>query len=142
MEEKKGEHFMRAVFSLTPLRGFNGYPLSGSPRGFKGSPLKKIEKKKRKCVGIRGMLNGRNQRRWYEEEWRCKNEREVERIEEPVLRVVGKESEPVVANEEDEEAAKIAENRVKHVENLKKYFARTTESTTMAIPVHRQKATR
>ena len=70
--------------------------------------------------------------RWYEEEWRRKNEEEV----------VVKESEEVVVKEEDEEAAKIAENLAKHVEKLRKYFARTTESTTMEIPVHRQKATR
>ena len=82
-----------------------------------------------------------NQIRWFEEEWRRANEREVEKIEEPVLQVVAKVSEPVVA-EVDEEGAKVAENRAKHLENLRKYFARTTESTTMAIPVHRQKATR
>jgi hypothetical protein len=84
------------------------------------------------------MFNARNQIRWFEEEWRRNNEREVEKIEEPALAKV---SEPVVA-EVDEEAAKVAENHAKHVENLTKYFARTTESTTMAIPVHRQKATR
>ena len=87
------------------------------------------------------MFNARNQIRWFEEEWRRNNEREVEKIEEPVVQVVAKVSEPVVA-EVDEEAAKVAENHAKHVENLTKYFARTTESTTMAIPVHRQKATR
>ena len=104
--------------------------------------------------------------RWFEEEWRRNNEREVEKIEEPVVGKVSepealgglrglplrevekieepalaKVSEPVVA-EVDEEAAKVAENHAKHLENLTKYFARTTESTTMAIPVHRQKATR
>jgi hypothetical protein len=87
------------------------------------------------------MFNARNQIRWFEEEWRRNNEREVEKIEEPVVQVVAKVSEPVVA-EVDEEAAKVAENHAKHLENLAKYFARTTESTTMAIPVHRQKATR
>jgi sulfur relay (sulfurtransferase) DsrC/TusE family protein len=87
------------------------------------------------------MFSARNQIRWFEEEWRRNNEREVEKIEEAVLQVVAKVSEPVVA-EVDEEAAKVAENHAKHVENLRKYFARTTESTTMAIPVHRQKATR
>jgi sulfur relay (sulfurtransferase) DsrC/TusE family protein len=93
------------------------------------------------------MFSARNQIRWFEEEWRRANEREVEevekveKIEEPVLQVLAKVSEPVVA-EVDEEAAKVAENHAKHVENLRKYFARTTESTTMAIPVHRQKATR
>ncbi len=87
------------------------------------------------------MFNARNQIRWFEEEWRRNNEREVEKIEEPVVQVVAKVSEPVVA-EVDEEAAKVAENHAKHLENLRKYFARTTESTTMAIPVHRQKATR
>jgi hypothetical protein len=87
------------------------------------------------------MFSARNQIRWFEEEWRRANEREVEKIEEPVLQVLAKVSEPVVA-EEDEEGAKVAENHAKHLENLGKYFARTTESTTMAIPVHRQKATR
>jgi len=130
------------------------------------------------------MFSARNQIRWFEEEWRRNNEREVEKIEEPVVQVVAKVSEPealgglrglplrevekieepvvqvvsepVVADvdeeaakvsepvvaEVDEEAAKVAENHAKHLENLTKYFARTTESTTMAIPVHRQKATR
>ena len=102
------------------------------------------------------MFSARNQIRWFEEEWRRANEREVEKIEEPVLQVLAKVSEPVVAEvdeegakvsepvvaEVDEEGAKVAENRAKHLENLRKYFARTTESTTMAIPVHRQKATR
>jgi hypothetical protein len=104
------------------------------------------------------MLNARNQVRWYEEEWRRKNEEEVvERESEEVVvkdseevvvkdseEVVERESEEVVVkeSEEDEEAAKIAENLAKHVEKLRKYFARTTESTTMEIPVHRQKATR
>jgi len=99
------------------------------------------------------MLNARNQVRWYEEEWRRKNEVEseseevvVKESEEVVVKeseeVVVKESEEVVVKEEDEEAAKIAENLAKHVEKLRKYFARTTESTTMEIPVHRQKATR
>ena len=87
------------------------------------------------------MFNARNQIRWFEEEWRRNNEREVEKIEEPVVQVVAKVSEPVVA-EVDEEGAKVAENHAKHLENLTKYFAGTTESTTMAIPVHRQKATR
>ncbi len=84
------------------------------------------------------MFNARNQVRWFEEEWRRNNEREVEKIEEPV---VAKVSEPEVA-EVDEEAAKVAEKHAKLVENLTKYFAGTTESTTMAIPVPRQKATR
>ena len=158
----------------------------------------KIEKSiKRKREGTIGMFNARNQVRWFEEEWRRNNEREVEKIEEPVVGkvsepeaqgglrglplrevekieepVVGKVSEPEaqgglrglplrevekieepvvqvaakvsepVGAEVDEEAAKVAENHAKHLENLAKYFARTTESTTMAIPVHRQKATR
>ena len=91
------------------------------------------------------MLNARNQVRWYEEEWRRKNEVESESeevVEKESEEVVVKESEEVVVKEEDEEAAKIAENLAKHVEKLRKYFARTTESTTMEIPVHRQKATR
>jgi hypothetical protein len=92
------------------------------------------------------MFNARNQVRWFEEEWRRNNEHEVERIGHPVSEpvvanvsepVVASVSEPVVANEE-----KVAENLAKHVANLKKYFAGTAESTTMPIPVHRQKATR
>jgi hypothetical protein len=37
----KGQHSMRAVFSLFALRG--QCSLSKSPRGFKGSPLKKLK---------------------------------------------------------------------------------------------------
>lgn len=94
------------------------------------------------------MFNARNQVRWFEEEWRRNNEREVEEvenIEKPVLEVVAKVSESVRGlplSEEEEEAAKIAENLAKHVEKLRKYFGGTTESKTMEIPVHRQKATR
>jgi hypothetical protein len=138
------------LFSLPLVRGFKGgsTPLSLAPL----CKAAKIEKrKKRKKVGSEDrMFSARNQIRWFEEEWRRANEREVEeveevekveKIEEPVLQVVAKVSEPVVA-EVDEEGAKVAENHAKHLENLRKYFARTTESTTMAIPVHRQKATR
>ena len=107
----------------------------------------KLKKERKKVGSEERMFSARNQIRWFEEEWRRANEREVEevekveKIEEPVLQVVAKVSEPVVA-EVDEEGAKVAENHAKHLENLRKYFARTTESTTMAIPVHRQKATR
>jgi hypothetical protein len=50
----------------------------------------KKERKRKKVRSEEGMFSARNQLRWFEEEWRRKNEREVEEIEEPVLQVLAK----------------------------------------------------